>query len=251
METTPQSSGSAPYGFAARAQHSKTLVAIIAVLGVTVLALGAALVVNRSEAQPNLSQPVSPATMSAPAASTDAPSPPSASFAMAPVTAPPQSYANANRAAVVAPASTAVVPREVTASAQTPPTSMVATSAVCASCGTVETVTAIQRPGKVNGVAVGNTTIGLGAVAGGVLGGILGHQVGGGNGRTAMSVLGAAGGAYAGNSVEKNMNKVTVYAVGVRLDNGNFRQLEIPNSVPLGARVVVEGKHLRMANHRG
>ena len=35
-----------------RLQHSKALVAIVAVLGVTVMALAAALVVNRSDAQP-------------------------------------------------------------------------------------------------------------------------------------------------------------------------------------------------------
>src|SRR6187402_1733004 len=48
-------------GFSQRMQHSKALVAIVAVLGVTVMALAAALVVNRSDAQPgasaNLNEP--------------------------------------------------------------------------------------------------------------------------------------------------------------------------------------------------
>ena len=47
---------------------------------------------------------------------------------------------------------------------------------------------------------------GLGAVAGGVFGGVLGHQIGSGTGRTVATVAGAAGGAYVGNTVEKNKN---------------------------------------------
>ena len=38
-----------------RLRHSKSLIAIVAVLGVTVMALAAALVVNRSDAQPGSS----------------------------------------------------------------------------------------------------------------------------------------------------------------------------------------------------
>lgn len=44
-----------------------------------------------------------------------------------------------------------------------------------------------------------------GTVIGGLVGGLLGHQVGGGNGKTLATVAGVAGGAYAGNRVEKNM----------------------------------------------
>ena len=118
---------------------------------------------------------------------------------------------------------------------------------VCADCGTVEAVTAVQRQGEVNGVAVGNTTVGIGTVAGGVLGGLLGNQVGGGNGKTAMTVLGAAGGAFAGNTIEKNMKKVTVYEVRVRMNDGSTRTLEVSSSLPVGSKVIVEGKNLRLA----
>jgi len=118
---------------------------------------------------------------------------------------------------------------------------------VCQACGTVEAVTPVQRQGKVNGVDVGNTTIGLGTVAGGVVGGLLGNQMGGGNGKTAMTVLGVAGGAFAGNQIEKNMKKVTVYEVRVRMDDGSVRNMELSSAVAVGSKVIVEGKNLRMA----
>ncbi|GAB3258747.1 glycine zipper 2TM domain-containing protein [Chitinimonas naiadis] len=44
-----------------------------------------------------------------------------------------------------------------------------------------------------------------GTVIGGVLGGVLGNQVGGGNGKKIATVAGLAGGAYAGNRLQKNM----------------------------------------------
>ena len=211
--------------FAQRAQHSKTLIAIIAVLGVTVLALGATLIGNRSEAQ--LNGAVAPEAI----------------VAQAPVTAPVT--APAVRAPAPVQPGVDSAPRNVAPKA---PARVNQAANVCQSCGTVESVTAVQRQGKVNGVEVGNTTIGIGTVAGGVLGGLLGHQVGGGSGKTAMSVLGAAGGAYAGNTVEKNMKKVTVYDVRVRMDNGNYRHLDISSAPAVGSRVIVEGSNLRMAN---
>ena len=38
----------------------------------------------------------------------------------------------------------------------------------------------------------------IGTIAGGVAGGVVGNQFGGGNGKTALTVLGAVGGALAG-----------------------------------------------------
>ena len=49
-----------------------------------------------------------------------------------------------------------------------------------------------------------------GTVIGGVAGGLLGSTIGGGTGRTVATVAGAAGGAYAGNQVQKNMQKKDV-----------------------------------------
>lgn len=206
--------------FSQRMHHNKALVAIVAVLGVTVMALAAALVVNRSEAQPGVP---AAAISAAPTASNNL-------VAQAPVVTAP-----------VKPAPR-VVERAPVVVAQSQPR-----AAVCASCGTVEAVTAVQRQGQVNGVNVGNTTVGLGTVAGGVVGGLLGNQVGGGNGKTALTVLGVAGGAFAGNQIEKNMKKVTTYAVRVRMDDGSTRNVEVSTSVPVGSRVTVEGKNLRLA----
>jgi len=223
---TPATPGSQP-AFSQRMQHSKSLIAIVAVLGVTVMALAAALVVNRSDAQPGGTEALAPTTQS------------STSTKLASNSTTSTNSTNSTRPA---PAKPVVQPRPVVV-AQAPAPKPV----VCADCGTVEAVTAVQRQGEVNGVAVGNTTVGLGTVAGGVVGGLLGNQVGGGNGKTAMTVLGVAGGAFAGNQIEKNMKKVTVYQVRVRMNDGSTRNVEVSSSIPVGSRVIVEGNNLRMA----
>ena len=205
-------------GLADRFRSSKALIPTMAVMGVTVLALAAALVVNKSDAQPGGSSGYTATAQSAPAKEATA-------VVRAPATA-------LQRAPVVAQAS---------------PKSQQPRAGSCATCGTVESAVPVERQGKVNGVAVGNTTIGIGTVAGGVLGGVLGNQVGGGNGKTAMTVLGAAGGAYAGNTVEKNMKKVTLYQMRVRMSDGSVRTIEQASPVAAGSSVLVEGKSLRLA----
>ena len=199
-------------GLADRFRHSKALIPTMAVMGVTVLALAAALVVNKSDAQPGGSSGYAATAPNAP--SKDAPP-----VVRAPATA-------LQRAPVLAQAS---------------PKTQAPRADSCSTCGRVESAVAVERQGKVNGVAVGNTTIGIGTVAGGVLGGVLGNQVGGGNGKTAMTVLGAAGGAYAGNTVEKNMKKVTVYQMRVRMNDGSVRTIEQSSPVAAGSSVLVEG----------
>jgi outer membrane lipoprotein SlyB len=65
-----------------------------------------------------------------------------------------------------------------------------------------------------------------------------------------MTVLGAAGGAVAGNNVERNMNKQIVgYRVSVQLDNGQTRTYEEKslNGLQIGDRVRVDRGHLRRA----
>lgn len=105
-------------------------------------------------------------------------------------------------------------------------------AATCPQCGTVETVRAVEVPGQGTGV---------GAVAGGVTGAIVGSQFGNGNGRTAMGVLGAAGGAYAGHAIEKNVRKRTSYRVTVRMDDGSARTFyqSSPPAVGVGEKVRV------------
>lgn len=202
--------------FAQRMHHSKALIAIVAVLGVTVMALAAALVVNRTEAQPGGEQAAGSYSTPSTAQKLAADTPRTTSVPVKPKPAPVVVAQNQPRANV------------------------------CSTCATVQSVTPVQRQGQVNGMNVGNTTIGLGTVAGGVVGGLLGNQVGGGNGKTAMTVLGVAGGAFAGNQIEKNMKKVTVYQVQLRMDDGSSRTMEISSAVPVGSRVVVEGKNIRV-----
>lgn len=94
-------------------------------------------------------------------------------------------------------------------------------SAVCHSCGQVESIQAIQHAAPASG---------LGIAAGAVVGGLLGNQVGGGNGRTLATVAGAVGGGYAGNEVEKRTRSTTTYEVHVRMEDGTRRTF--PQSGP-------------------
>lgn len=109
---------------------------------------------------------------------------------------------------------------------------------VCRNCGTVESVTPVQRSVPTSGV---------GAVAGGVVGGLLGNQVGGGNGRAAMTVLGAVGGGFAGNAIEKNMKTQTSYQMRIRMHDGSVRTVEQATAVGAGSPVLVERNSVRLA----
>lgn len=113
-----------------------------------------------------------------------------------------------------------------------------AAKVVCAQCGTVQSVTPVQRE-----AAKGS---GVGVLVGGALGGLLGNQVGGGDGKTVATVLGAVGGGWAGNEVEKRIKKVTVYQVTVRMQDGSTRQVEQSDPIAVGAAVTVEGDAIRL-----
>jgi len=112
----------------------------------------------------------------------------------------------------------------------------VVAAARCADCGVVDAVRAVEVKGPGSGV---------GAVAGGVVGGILGNQVGGGRGRTAMTVVGAGAGAYAGHELEKNMNKSAGYEIRVRMDDNSYRTFNVSQpEVGVGQRVRVRDGQL-------
>jgi outer membrane lipoprotein SlyB len=53
----------------------------------------------------------------------------------------------------------------------------------------------------------------------------LGNQVGGGHGKQAMTVVGAIGGAFAGNQIEKQARAARSYEITVRMDNGSSRTI--------------------------
>ena len=101
----------------------------------------------------------------------------------------------------------------------------------CADCGTVVAVQPVQEQGRANGV---------GAVVGGLVGGLLGNQIGAGNGRTAATLVGAVGGGFAGNEVQKRIDAKTVYRVRIRMDDGATRVLTLSNAPPVGQRVRVQ-----------
>lgn len=152
--------------------------------------------------------------------------------------------ASATQTAPVKPAVRTTQPRTVVAQNNATPAPRTPVAQTCANCGVVESAVAVQRQGQVNGI--GNSGIGLGAVAGGLVGGLLGNQVGGGSGKTAATVLGAAGGAYAGHAIEKNSNKVTVYQMRIRMNDGSIRTVEQGSAIAAGSRVVVEGNSARV-----
>jgi outer membrane lipoprotein SlyB len=120
------------------------------------------------------------------------------------------------------------------------PAATAQTATTCTTCGVVESIRFVQEEGKGSGV---------GMIAGGIVGGVIGHQIGSGRGNTVATIAGAAGGAYAGNAVEKNRNKKAYYAVTVKLDNGKSRTLEMTTqpSVHEGERVkIVDGNRLAL-----
>jgi outer membrane lipoprotein SlyB len=104
---------------------------------------------------------------------------------------------------------------------------------VCANCGVVEAVNVVDVKGD------GSY---LGMIGGGVAGAVLGNQVGSGSAKTIARVLGAAGGAYAGNEIEKRIKTTKHYEVVVRLNNGGTQMVSYttPPAFTVGSRVRVE-----------
>ncbi|TAK90381.1 MAG: glycine zipper 2TM domain-containing protein [Burkholderiaceae bacterium] len=112
----------------------------------------------------------------------------------------------------------------------------------CLECGVISAITPIKVKGEGTGT---------GAVVGGLTGALVGNQFGSGNGRTAMTVVGAAGGAYAGNEIEKNAKSHIVYHISVKMEDGTTRTLSQSQSPPfaVGDRVrVVNGA---LQRHQG
>lgn len=102
----------------------------------------------------------------------------------------------------------------------------------CATCGVVESVRTIETGGQSSGV---------GAVTGGLTGAVLGNTMGRGHGNTVMTLLGAAGGALAGNEIEKNMKRRYAYRVTVRMDDGSIRTVSQSSPPPFapGDKVIL------------
>ena len=106
-------------------------------------------------------------------------------------------------------------------------------AAYCSTCGTVESIVPVRHEGHGTGI---------GAVGGAVVGGLLGNQFGRGTGRLGMTALGAVGGGFAGNAVEKHLRSETSYQVRVRMENGRLRYFTYRSTPPFqqGERVHIE-----------
>lgn len=115
------------------------------------------------------------------------------------------------------------------------PAKQLAAASVCATCGTVESVKAEKHKGEGTG---------LGAVGGAVIGGVVGHQMGGGDGKKALTVLGAVGGGLAGHEVEKRARSVTVHRVKVRMEDGTLRTITQSAAPAIGSKVRIENNRL-------
>ena len=110
---------------------------------------------------------------------------------------------------------------------------------ICRECGVIESIRQVQIEGHSSGA---------GMIIGGILGGVLGHQIGGGRGKDVATVAGAAGGAYAGNQIEKSNNRAVRYEISVRMDDGRREVIRVQD--PAGwrnnDRVRVTNGHLSL-----
>jgi outer membrane lipoprotein SlyB len=104
--------------------------------------------------------------------------------------------------------------------------------------GTVESVQEVveQKPNN-----------GLGMIAGGLIGAGLGSLVGAGNGRTVATVVGAVGGGYLGNEVQKDQTQM-VYQIGVHYDDGTWGTIRqsSPTGLRIGDRVSVTSNGIEL-----
>lgn len=236
-----------PSGAPGATRSPKALWAVIGTLAVAVVALGGVLLHKQSQdttAAAAASPPVSAAM--APKAPDDF-----KPELMPPAPAvPPTGAGPAPQAMAAAPMSTPVpapLPAQAAQPGPAPGSNAPVVAAAqpapppCAVCGRVESVRPVQRAQR---------TTGVGAVAGGVVGGLVGNQFGHGNGRAATTVLGAVGGGFAGNAIEKHVRTVTVYEVGVRMDNGSLRTVETKSAPPIGKPVTLRRGVLRPADGR-
>ena len=100
--------------------------------------------------------------------------------------------------------------------------------------GTVDRIEVINR---------GDSSNIAGTVIGGVVGGLIGSQIGGGKGTAVATIAGIAGGAYAGNQIERRRTPQDSFRVTIRMDNGSMQTLSEANISDLrtGDRVRVDG----------
>jgi outer membrane lipoprotein SlyB len=100
----------------------------------------------------------------------------------------------------------------------------------CAECGTISNIKEVKKKGSSSGA---------GALTGALIGGGLGYAVGGSGHRAAPALIGAGGGAFIGNSMEKNAKSGRTFKIEVRFDNSTTQTFHY-DSMPgwsIGSRV--------------
>jgi len=122
-------------------------------------------------------------------------------------------------------------------------------------CGPQPTYQVVQSPPparvgtveSIHEVVEQKDPTGAGLIVGGLVGGGLGSLVGGGTGRTVATVVGALGGAYAGNRIEKSQGQV-VYQIGIKYDDGSWATIRqaTPSGLRIGDRVRVTDSGVEM-----
>lgn len=116
-----------------------------------------------------------------------------------------------------------------------------AQAAACPQCGVVTSINRVQVPAQDNSNHL------VGTVAGGVVGGVVGNQFGGGSGKTALTVLGAVGGALAGREIERNISEKTVtrYQLVARTNDGQIHTFRSDSPFPYSV-----GQAIRVDNNQ-
>ena len=121
-----------------------------------------------------------------------------------------------------------------------PPAQAVETPKPVAQLGNLATIQAVRE------VKEDGQHTALGPIAGGIAGAVLGDQVGKGHGsRKVLTVLGAAGGAFAGREIEQKARAASHWEIDVRRDDGLQQTVRSDVAPPYqaGQRVrLVDGK---------
>lgn len=105
--------------------------------------------------------------------------------------------------------------------------------------GVVQSIELVRQ----NSASTGGS-IGVGTIAGAVVGGLIGNQMGQGQGKTAATVVGAAGGAYIGHELDKqNQQSRDAYKLTILMSDGAYQT--VTQATDGDIRV---GERVRIAN---
>ena len=224
-------------------------------LGVVALAVAASLVLVKTRPA-EFKTAVAPSASSVPAATSTAPAPGHPSSFTPPDLhpTPPRMPALAGARPGGPPPLSFALPRQgPSRHASLPPSPGTAslkgvygTQKACAQCGWVESVQSLS-------VGSGGLPPGAAVAAGAALGAQAGANRGGTSGAYGGSAAAAAAGAVLGANVgaRTGPRQQAAYEVNIRMEDGSQRVFELPEPLPLGAAVVVEGGVPRLAPDRG